>query len=248
MTILLAACQPMPAMQVPPNTPAPTVPTPVVAATATPVPPTQTPAGEPAAAQNMRVVLERWFGDAGTNARLENARETEWPDTCFGAGYPYETCGLVITPGWELTFIVDGATYTFRTDPQAHRFRLMVAPAPDIGETIVSWTGNNGAEVGGCAMAEISATAVALGDCGGQMVTGRFVNEAHRENLKKNGKPGICYLRNASNGAQQENTTNQASVHSGIENVRNVQSTTPHSPDPRRMRENDSSGPKVLSR
>ena len=79
-----------------------------------------------------------------------------------------------------MTFDVEDKTYTFRTDPEAYRYRLTVAPPTDIGETIISWTGGNGAEVDSCATAEIGTTAVAFGDCFGQMMTGRFVNETNR--------------------------------------------------------------------
>jgi hypothetical protein len=131
----------------------------------------------------MRIVLERWLGQPGHDARLTQARETEWPDSCFGAGYPYESCAQTVTPGWELSFEIAGETYTFRTDPQAHRFRLMVAPPYDIGETIISWTGENGAEVGTCLTADIGVLATAFGDCGGQRIIGHFANQANRELL-----------------------------------------------------------------
>lgn len=170
--IALMACQTVPMTQSPRG--AATSP-PDVGATVTPAA-----SGEPIAVQNMRQLLRQWLGEAGANARLVSVLQTEWPDACFGAGYANESCALVVTPGYEMTFEVEGRTYTFRTDPEAYRYRLIEAPLPDIGATIISWTGNDGIYVESCAMAEIGATAVAFGDCFGQMMTGRFVNEANR--------------------------------------------------------------------
>lgn len=82
-----------------------------------------------------------------------------------------------------MTFEVDGGRYTFRTDPEAGRYRLIAAPPPDIGEAVISWSGDTCAEIGGCASAEIGTRAVAFGDCGGQRMTGRFVNESNRDLL-----------------------------------------------------------------
>jgi hypothetical protein len=172
LAVALAACRPIPITQTP-GSDAPAAP--VAGPTVTPVP-----SGEPIAVQNMRTLLRQWLGEAGGDARLIEARAEEWPDACFATGYANESCALVVTPGYEMTFEAEGKTYTFRTDPEAYRYRLTVAPPPDIGETLVSWTGEHGAEEGRCAMAEIGTTAVAFGDCFGQMMTGRFANQANR--------------------------------------------------------------------
>jgi len=175
--ITLVACQTVPTTQSPHS--AATSP-PDVGATGTP-----TASGEPIAVQNMRLLLRQWLGEAGGDARLVNLIQSEWPDACFGAGYANESCALVVTPGYEMTFEAEGKRYTFRADPEAYRYRLIEAPPPDIGETIISWTGNNGTYVESCVMAEIGTTAVAFGDCFGQMMTGRFVNEANRALLNQ---------------------------------------------------------------
>jgi hypothetical protein len=141
------------------------------------------PAAEHIAAQNMRMLMRAWLGESGGNARLVDLRATEWPDACFGAGYANESCALGVTPGYEMTFEVEGKRYTFRTDPEAYRYRLIAAPTTDIGETIISWTGEHGAELGRCAMAEVGTKAVAFGDCFGQMMTGIFANVANRNLL-----------------------------------------------------------------
>jgi hypothetical protein len=140
-------------------------------------------------ADNMRVVLRRWFGEPGGAAKLVSAQQQEWSDSCFGAGYPYESCAQTMTPGWELTFDVNGASYVFRTDPQAYRFRLMSAPPQDVSPVVVSWSGDNGAEQGTCVNADIGehagALAVAFGDCAGPMVVGTFMNESNRQLLNQ---------------------------------------------------------------
>ncbi len=183
--VLVAASQPSQPAPAHPSQPAGPAasPPPTTVVTPTPVP---TSAAEPEAARNMRIVLGRWFGESGAAASLQSARQAEWPDACFGTAYPNETCAQGTMPGWELTFVVDGAAYTFRTDPQAYRFRVTAAPPPDIGQTIVSWTGHNGAEVDNCSAAEIGTRAVAFGDCGGRRVAGRFVNQANRDLLNQN--------------------------------------------------------------
>jgi hypothetical protein len=170
----LAACQPVAITQTPRDPVVAPQPTAVIGAGA-----------EPVAAQNMRMLLRGWLGEAAADARLTSLHAAEWPDACFGAGYPNEGCARVVTPGYEMTFAVDGERYAFRTDPEAYRYRLIAAPPPAIGATMIAWTGNNGAEVDSCATAEIGTQAVAFGDCGGIMMTGRFVNATNRALLER---------------------------------------------------------------
>ncbi|MCS6846168.1 MAG: hypothetical protein RMN52_00465 [Anaerolineae bacterium] len=170
--LTLIACQAVPITQSPRRD---ATAQPITGPTVTPVP-----SGEPIAVQNMRMLLRQWLGEAGGDARLIEVQQREWPDACFGVGYANESCALVVTPGYEMTFEVEGKRYTFRTDPEAYRYRLTEAPPPEIGETIISWTGGDGIYVEGCAMAEIGTQALAFGDCFGQMMTGRFVNQANR--------------------------------------------------------------------
>lgn len=40
----------------------------------------------------------------------------EWSDGCLGLGGAAESCLFAITPGYEVKMIVDGVSYTYRTD------------------------------------------------------------------------------------------------------------------------------------
>ena len=47
---------------------------------------------------------------------LEKIEDAEWGDSCLGLGGPAESCAAVITPGYTITFNVDGESYVVRTD------------------------------------------------------------------------------------------------------------------------------------
>jgi hypothetical protein len=52
------------------------------------------------------------------------AFEKEWTDSCLGLGQAYESCALVITPGYEVTVSAGRKNYTYRTDADGNQIRL----------------------------------------------------------------------------------------------------------------------------
>jgi hypothetical protein len=40
----------------------------------------------------------------------------DWPDACLGLAEPDEMCAQVITPGWRVVLMAEGAKYVYRTD------------------------------------------------------------------------------------------------------------------------------------
>ena len=70
------------------------------------------PAGDAAAetngtaAGNMQQLLARQLGLPEADVRIVSVEPMEWPDACLGAGGPAESCALVVTPGYKLTFEV----------------------------------------------------------------------------------------------------------------------------------------------
>lgn len=152
------------------------------------VQPTLTPgpidlANQPQAVQSMYMLWRQWTGEPDPAITLVSARETEWPDACFGAGRANEGCAQVVTPGYEMTFLVRGERHTVRTDPVGDRFRLVEAPEPKVGTPIVEWSGGTDAEVGACGQARIGFDGVAFGDCFAPMIAGRYIAPDRRGNL-----------------------------------------------------------------
>ena len=105
----------------------------------------------------------------------------EWPDACLGAGGPAESCALVVTPGYKLTFEADDGTYVYHTDPSGYQFRLVTAPEPALGETIIAWTGQ--AEDGSCREAVFGADGLAFGRCGGKLLGTSYVKQTRQAEL-----------------------------------------------------------------
>jgi hypothetical protein len=167
--ILLAACTALP----------PAMPDGAVASPA--------PAGDAAAetngtaAGNMQQLLARQLGLPEADVRIVSVEPMEWPDACLGAGGPAESCALVVTPGYKLTFKVNGGTYVYHTDPSGYQFRLVAAPEPALGETILAWTGQ--AEDGSCRQAVFGTEGLAFGRCGGKLLGTSYVKQTRQAEL-----------------------------------------------------------------
>jgi hypothetical protein len=50
------------------------------------------------------------------NIQIEKIEKTDWPNSCLGLPEADEACTEVITPGWLLTFNVNGQEYRFRVN------------------------------------------------------------------------------------------------------------------------------------
>lgn len=68
--------------------------------------------------------LADYLGVTSDTLALETIEDAEWSDSCLGLGGPAESCAAVITPGYAITFTVDGESYTVRTDLDGTRARV----------------------------------------------------------------------------------------------------------------------------
>jgi hypothetical protein len=50
------------------------------------------------------------------NLQIQSVEQMDWPNSCLGLPAGDEVCAEVITPGWLLTFRVDGQDYRYRID------------------------------------------------------------------------------------------------------------------------------------
>ena len=134
-----------------------------------------------AAAGNMQQLLARQLGLDPAAVRIVSVEPMEWPDACLGVGGPAESCALVVTPGYKLTFEADDGTYIYHTDPSGYQFRLVRAPEPALGETIIAWTGQ--AEDGSCREAVFGTDGLAFGRCGGELLGTSYVKQTRQAEL-----------------------------------------------------------------
>jgi len=88
------------------------------------------------AAENVRGLLARQLHLDPAAVVITRATPTEWPDACLGTAAEDEICAQVVTPGFELAFEVDGATYRYHSDLTGSRARLVEAQPPAIGGAV----------------------------------------------------------------------------------------------------------------
>lgn len=73
------------------------------------------------------LAAQTWLaGELGvTPDRVEivDALQQDWADSCLELGQANESCAAVITPGWRITFSVDGDEYEVRTDEAGTVYR-----------------------------------------------------------------------------------------------------------------------------
>ena len=48
--------------------------------------------------------------------QIEKVEKMDWPNSCLGLPEGDEACAEVITPGWLLTFNINGQEYRYRVD------------------------------------------------------------------------------------------------------------------------------------
>lgn len=80
--------------------------------------------------------LADYLGVAPESLELEKIEDAEWSDGCLGLGGPAESCLAAITPGYAITFTVEGESYTVRTDLEGTQARVeeaaVAAPGGEI--------------------------------------------------------------------------------------------------------------------
>ncbi len=173
--LILAACAPA-AAPAPTPTPMPTItePIPTVVPTLPVVDVTTAPA-----VVNNRVLLARQLHLDPATIQVINAEQMEWTDSCLGAGLANELCAAVITPGYKITFSVDGQTYVVHTDRDGYQARVVAAPEANVGTPIMQWSGT--VDNGRCYDAVIGSDGVGFGLCyGPTKIGGKFATEARQ--------------------------------------------------------------------
>ena len=87
----------------------------------TDVPPTQVnPALEDAlpadVALTIRNQISELLGVPIESIQIEKLEKMDWPNSCLGLPQADEACAEAITPGWLLTFNIDGQEFRFRAN------------------------------------------------------------------------------------------------------------------------------------
>lgn len=70
-------------------------------------------------------VLSDQLGVSVENIQIVSTEQVEWPDACLGLAEEGEVCAQVITPGWDITFEVNGQEYEVRTDDLGQTVRFV---------------------------------------------------------------------------------------------------------------------------
>ena len=70
----------------------------------------------PDVALNVQNFISESMGVAAENIEIKNVEQMDWPDGCLGLPEGDEACVEAITPGWLLTFNIDGQEYKYRVD------------------------------------------------------------------------------------------------------------------------------------
>ncbi len=73
--------------------------------------------------------------DAST-IQVASVEAVDWPDGCLGAGSPAEACTQVITPGYRILLVANGASYEVHTDLAGSSLRLLPAPGKNAAEAV----------------------------------------------------------------------------------------------------------------
>lgn len=132
----------------------------------TPVPPTAVIITQQRLAQQLDL--------ASMAVTVVSADAVDWPDSCLGAPAEGEQCAQVITPGYQIILEAQGQRYEYHTDESGSLIRLVSAPEPQVGQTVIHWSRSDGTS---CQEAVIGTTGVAFGLCGGALLSGRFLSE-----------------------------------------------------------------------
>jgi hypothetical protein len=82
----------------------------------------------PAAVQEAQAWLAERLGVAVEDVVVLESEEVDWRDGCLELGGPAESCLAAITPGWLVSFEVDGETYVVHTDADGSQIRLNENP------------------------------------------------------------------------------------------------------------------------
>jgi hypothetical protein len=122
--------------------------------------------------------LAQQLGLELADVALVSYEEVEWPDSCLGVQVEGIMCAQVITPGYRVILAAKGQQYEFHTDENGGNARLAIAPEPEIGTPVITWSQSS---AGLCQTAVISGAAIAHGSCDGALVEGHLAAEQRAE-------------------------------------------------------------------
>jgi hypothetical protein len=100
---------------------------PVTGGTSTSPVPGTTPVLPPKVVLDAQQWLATQLNMATDQVTIIDMEQAEWTDSCLGLGRLDESCLQAITPGWKITFEVNGQRYEVRTDETGSTIR-MVSP------------------------------------------------------------------------------------------------------------------------
>jgi hypothetical protein len=83
---------------------------------ATPENPALKDALPPDVALNVQNQISETLGAAAQDIQITKVEKMDWPNACLGLPKADEACAEVITPGWLLTFNIQGQEYRYRVD------------------------------------------------------------------------------------------------------------------------------------
>jgi hypothetical protein len=70
----------------------------------------------PDVALNVQNQISETLGTPAENIQITQVEKKDWPNACLGLPKADEVCAEVITPGWLLTFNINGQVYRYRVD------------------------------------------------------------------------------------------------------------------------------------
>jgi hypothetical protein len=70
----------------------------------------------PDVALNVQNQISETLGVTMESIQIEKVAQMDWPNSCLGLPNGDEACAEAITPGWLLTFNIDGQEYRYRVD------------------------------------------------------------------------------------------------------------------------------------
>jgi heat shock protein HslJ len=129
-----------------------------------------TPGDLPAAVLAAQTFLANTLNLAVDRVQVGSMEQVEWQDSCLGLGGPAESCLQAITPGWRVTFTVDGTTYEVRTDETGSTVRMApVASADPLANTswVLASMGQEGSETQAVEESQVTLMFEAEGQAGG---------------------------------------------------------------------------------
>lgn len=118
--------------------------TPLVTPTQTAFTPSPSPILTPSAVADAQTWLSDYLGVSVDQIGLQSIEHKDWRDGCLELGQPNEGCLDVITPGWQIIFLVNGQPYEVHTNDDLSMIRvaenLDVTPGPSVQVENTQWT------------------------------------------------------------------------------------------------------------